>query len=106
MADKTDWRRMLRNEFPPDTDLKARKKDAAEKLPEELAVHLLKDMKVTSIEFPVQEYPTKVKSVGFDKLPEISGNLTGIKGQYLIFDDGRVLNMRKHQGYLVEFAVK
>ena len=29
----------------------------------------------------------------------------GIKGQYLIFDDGRVLNIRKHQAYVLEFSV-
>ena len=47
------------------------------------------------------EYPEKVKSVGFDKFPEIEGCLAGIKGQYLIFDDNRVLNIRKHNGYRV-----
>ena len=40
-------------------------------------------------------------SVGFDKHPEIEGFLAGIKGQYLIFDDNRVLNIRKHNGYRV-----
>ena len=40
-----------------------------------------------------------------NKLEEITGRLWGIKGQYLIFDDGTVLNMRKHTGYLVELEV-
>ncbi len=38
-------------------------------------------------------------SVGFDKHAEIEGCLAGIKGPYLIFDDNRVLNIRKHNGY-------
>jgi hypothetical protein len=35
-------------------------------------------------------------------MPEISGILTGIKGQYLIIDNNLVFNVRKHNGYLVE----
>ena len=36
---------------------------------------------------------------GFDKFNEIEGRLWGIKGQYLMFDNGSVLNIRKHNGY-------
>ena len=36
-----------------------------------------------------------------DKQAEIEGCLAGIKGQYLIFDDNRVLNIRKHNGYRI-----
>ena len=28
----------------------------------------------------------------------------GIKGQYLLFEGGQVLNMRKHQAYVLGFA--
>ena len=28
----------------------------------------------------------------------------GIKGQYLLFEGGQVLNMRKHQAYVLEFC--
>ena len=56
---------------------------------------------ITEINYPVNNYPKKVKSLGFDKMPEIEGRLWGIKGQYLIFDDGSVLNIRKHNGYNV-----
>ena len=54
---------------------------------------------VTEIIYPVNEYPEKVKSLSFDKLNEIEGRLWGIKGQYLMFDNGSVLNIRKHNGY-------
>ena len=53
----------------------------------------------------VNKYPEKVKSLGFDKMDEIYGMLWGIKGQYLIFDDGSVLNIRKHNGYNVSLEV-
>ncbi|MCS5663115.1 MAG: DUF2797 domain-containing protein, partial [Flavobacteriales bacterium] len=48
--------------------------------------------------------PTKVKSLSFDKTPVIEGRLMGIKGQYLLFEGGQVLNMRKHQAYVLEFS--
>ena len=53
---------------------------------------------VYRFEYPVLEYPDKVKSLGFDKTPRIEGTLLGIKGQYLMFDCG-VINIRKHSGY-------
>lgn len=55
---------------------------------------------VYRFEYPVLEYPDKIKSLGFDKTPLIEGTLLGIKGQYLIFDNG-VINIRKHGGYRV-----
>ncbi|MEM8891339.1 MAG: DUF2797 domain-containing protein, partial [Bacteroidota bacterium] len=53
----------------------------------------------------VEAYPEKVKSLSFDKMPEIEGTLVGIRGQYLIFDAGRVLNIRKHTAYWVDLEV-
>jgi hypothetical protein len=51
-------------------------------------------------QYPVQQYPEKVSSLGFDKTPEVKSKLLGIKGQYLIFEAG-VLNVRSHSGYEV-----
>jgi hypothetical protein len=51
--------------------------------------------------YPVISYPEKIKSIRLDKVPEIKGRLTGIKGQYLLFEDGSVLNVRNHAGYRV-----
>jgi hypothetical protein len=53
--------------------------------------------------YPVQVYPTKVKSFNLDKNPLAGGQLQGIKGQYLIFDTG-VINLRKYTGYAVEVS--
>jgi len=50
----------------------------------------------------VLEYPEKVKSLNFDKKPQVTGLLRGIKGQYLILDSG-VLNIRKFSGYKIHF---
>lgn len=56
-----------------------------------------------NIEYPVLEYPKKIKSLNFDKEAEINAVLKGIKGQYLIFDTG-VINIRKYSGYEIDLA--
>jgi hypothetical protein len=54
---------------------------------------------VISFNYPVLEYPGKIKSLTFDKDPSLKGKLMGIKGQYLILEGGNVINIRKHTGY-------
>lgn len=100
-TDKTNWRRMLKNEIG-DYDLEEEKWQIEELLPNDLAEYMTEDDEIIEINYPVERFPEKVKSVGFDKMPLIEGNLAGIKGQYLIFDNDQVLNMRKHTGYDVE----
>ena len=58
-----------------------------------------------NINYPVLQYPTKVNSLNLDKTPNFSGKLMGIKGQYLIFEDGTVFNVRTFEGYVVTIAV-
>jgi len=100
LTDRTNWQRMLKNEVI-DADLVATKASLTGTLDADLQKFVDDDDTVCSISYPVNQYPEKVKSVGFDKLAEITGCLAGIKGQYLIFDDNRVLNIRKHTGYRI-----
>ena len=100
LTDRTNWQRMLKNDVI-DADLVATKASLIDTLDADLRQYIDADDTVCSIDYPVTAYPEKVKSVGFDKFPEIEGRLAGIKGQYLIFDDNRVLNIRKHNGYRV-----
>ena len=100
LTDRTNWQRMLKNEVI-DADLVAKKALVSDALDADLRQFIDTDDTVCSIDYPVDRYPEKVKSVGFDKQPEIEGCLAGIKGQYLIFDDNRVLNIRKHNGYRI-----
>ncbi len=102
LTDKTNWRKMLSNDVE-NFDLEREKWQLEEFLPSDLINYMSDEDEITSIEYPVQQYPKKVKSVGFDKQPHIEGTLIGIKGQYLLFDDDRVLNIRKHEGYFVDF---
>ncbi len=104
LTDRTNWQRMLKNEIS-DADLVEKKQELAAEIDPEYRGYVTDDAEVCAIAYPVETFPTKVKSQSFDKLPEIEGTLAGIKGQYLIFDDGRVLNIRKHSGYFVTLAV-
>lgn len=105
--DKTDWRKMLRGAAAP-MDLVGRRDELFELGNETIAaisakhavgdVTPLTDEQVLEFSYPVDRYPEKITSYNFDKTPEISGRLHGIKGQYLILDNG-VLNIRKFAGY-------
>jgi len=105
ISDRTQWQRMLKNQLIEGVDLKEKKKEMIAHLSPELQDYESEENEITEINYPVNEYPEKVKSLSFDKLEEITGRLWGVKGQYLIFDDGTVLNMRKHTGYMVELEV-
>jgi len=103
-SDKTNWRRMLKNEIG-DYDLEEEKWQIEEMLPADLAQYMTEDDDILEIKYPVIQFPEKIKSVGFDKHPIIEGKLNGIKGQYLLLDNDRVLNMRKHEGYHIEIQI-
>jgi len=103
-SDKTNWRKMLRNEHEP-ADLLEHKDELIEYLEPEMQQFISDNDDITQINYPVQEYPSKVASLKLDKVPLIQKKLTGIKGQYLIFADGSVLNLRSHSGYRVNISV-
>ena len=103
-TDKTNWRAMLKNEIG-DFDLEEEKWQCEELLPNDLSDYMSEDDDIIEINYPVLEFPEKVKSIGFDKQLIIEGQLLGIKGQYLLLDDNRVINIRKHTGYYVDFEV-
>ena len=106
VSDRTDWRKMLKADAEP-LDLQSIRDELLEKCSSEIADIRAEhgedaieavDETVVDIRYPVSEYPEKIKSLNFDKQPEIEGILKGIKGQYLILDSG-VLNIRKFSGY-------
>ncbi len=95
LADKTNWRKMLKNEVEA-VNLVAKRDELLSQISTEGATML--NQKVVEINYPVDAYPSKITSLNFDKTPSISGILQGIKGQYLLFDCG-VLNIRKFGSY-------
>lgn len=104
ISDKTKWRKMLTNEVE-DINLEEIRDSLKEYLPEEVAPYFLKSNKETLMEFPVLSYPKKVKSLTFKKQQDYKGVLKGIKGQYLIFEDNTVFNIRNHSGYVMGLTV-
>ncbi len=60
---------------------------------------------ISEFKFPVDKYPTKVKSLNLSKTPNYEGKLTGIKGQYLIFDDQTVFNIRSNEGQKIKLII-
>ena len=98
MSDKTSWQKMLKNDLAFDIDLEDEKQRAWELLDEDLQQYITDDDSITEIKYPVISYPKKVKSVNFDKIDSYKGKLIGIKGQYLIFEDNTVFNVRRHTG--------
>jgi hypothetical protein len=105
-TDKTNWQRMLKNEVDQTIDLIDEKWTLHDQLPQDLTRYFTDDDEVVELNYPVLNYPSKVKSVSFEKTELISGKLVGMKGQYLLFENGEVLNIRKHTGYFIGFSVE
>ena len=101
LTDKTNWRSMLMNKIADDVSLPLEKKRVAALLPEDLRIYVTDDDTVLDLNYPCLSVPRKVISVALEK-QSLRGTLNGIKGQYLIFDQGNVINMRKYGGYIVE----
>ncbi|HYW03068.1 MAG TPA: DUF2797 domain-containing protein [Gammaproteobacteria bacterium] len=108
VSDRTDWRRMLRG-TPPPVDLQAhgqrllrRTRAELEQIRGEHGRDALVPVRARArrIAYPVAEYPGRVRSLDLEREGAIRSALRGIKGQYLILDDG-VLNVRKFTGYCV-----
>ncbi|WP_163559607.1 DUF2797 domain-containing protein [Halomonas sp. NO4] len=109
VADRTNWRAMLKGEIAP-LDLIAERDRLLARLDSGLAnlrerfgqdgIRVL-DERPVHLDYPVLEYPSKIVSHNFDKHPVVSGTLQGVKGQYLILDTG-VINLRKFTGYEVK----
>lgn len=105
ISDKTNWRKMLKNE-DPELDLVEEKQRMAEHLTDDQKQYLSKNNEIYRFEYPVEVYPTKVASVNLAKKDEFTGKLTGIRGQYLIFSEGQVMNVRSHEGFIVDVDVR
>ncbi|MCW7553447.1 DUF2797 domain-containing protein [Endozoicomonas gorgoniicola] len=112
VADRTNWRAMLKGTAEPlDLATSARElmdmnRSRITALQEQFGIQAIQPVATPTmidILYPVEQYPSKISSLSFDKTPTIEGVLQGIKGQYLILDTG-VLNIRKHTSYQVSFT--
>ena len=105
VADKTNWRKMLKNDVE-DEDLSKWQERLKSFIPEEVQEYFIENNKETEINFPVNQYPEKPKSLNLIKEGSYTGKLVGIKGQYFIFEDNTVFNVRANEGLVVKLEIK
>ena len=126
-ADKSHWMKMLKmgNRRPEQSEFEAVRQEALRMLENGLAdsngspltvpapqaipnagtIRILHDAKFVELEFPLwNEIPEKIVSLNLDKTPVIESVIRGVKGQYLFLEHG-VLNVRRHEGYVVNCGV-
>lgn len=103
-SDKTDWRKLITG-VQAEVDLVDEWLMILDDLPEECLDSILDpdQLEVEELIYPVLGYPAKAKTFNIDKNQEISGELKGIRGQYLLFAD-QAINIRKFQGYEICFS--
>jgi hypothetical protein len=100
-SDKTNWRKMLTNDIAS-ADLIQEKLKVQRLLPEEVHEYFYSEKNdLYEMHYPVLEYPKKINSLSLEKTPHFKGVLIGIKGQYLLFDNGTVFNIRSSEGSVV-----
>ncbi|WAJ40005.1 DUF2797 domain-containing protein [Pseudomonas sp. GOM7] len=107
VADKTNWRALLKGDAAP-VDLLAIREQLFDACGAGIsglqqrfglqAIQPLSAAEVLEIRYPIEAYPAKISSFNLDKQPLAEGTLLGIKGQYLMFDTG-VINIRKYTAY-------
>jgi hypothetical protein len=104
VADKTNWRKMLKNDIE-EVDLKSWQHKLKVFIPEEAQEYFIENNSETQINFPVHQYPGTPKSLNIVKEQSYTGKLVGIKGQYLIFEDQKVFNIRSNEGIVVRLTI-
>ncbi|MDY0248842.1 MAG: DUF2797 domain-containing protein [Pseudomonas sp.] len=113
VADRTNWRTLLKGDVEPINLIEIREQlmdscaEPLHALQQRFglqAIQPISDVDVLDIAYPVEAYPAKISSFNLDKNPLAEGTLTGIKGQYLLFDTG-VINIRKYTSYQLSVSV-
>lgn len=105
VSDKTNWRTMLKNDVV-DENLVEWRERLKPYIPNEVMDYFIESNTETNMEFPVLQYPMKPKSLNLEKELNYTGILKGIKGQYLIFEDDVVFNVRANEGLVVGIEIK
>ena len=103
-SDKTNWRKMLTNNIEEGNIIDI-KEDALDILGSEFKDYFKTDNKVVKFNYFRENQIDSVKSVSLKKTDTIEGKLIGIKGQYLIFEDSTVFNVRSNEGYKVDITI-
>ena len=103
-SDKTNWRKMLTSNID-ESDIIYDKKIAFEALGSDFEKYFKINSQLIKFNYQIQQPVESVKSVSLKKSNDIEGKLVGVKGQYLIFEDSSVFNVRSNEGFLVEISI-
>ena len=112
VADKTNWRKMLKHDVA-EIDLEQERDKLFELAKEPLTdlrsqypdeqINQLESGEVWQFEYPSIQWPEKIKTFNLEKQSIVEGKLLAIKGQYLILDSG-CFNVRKHTSFDVSLS--
>ncbi|MHA6696699.1 DUF2797 domain-containing protein [Chryseobacterium sp. A301] len=105
LSDKTNYRRMLKDEYEEDLDLTQFRSEVQDLFPAEYAKFFNSEQDLWRLDYPY-EAPEKVTTISLEKKPSFTSVLKGIKGQYLAFEGGSVLNVRAHEGFVIALETK
>lgn len=103
-SDKTNWRKMLTSKANTFNLVEEREK-AKSLIPSEFQKFYNDKSDVVKLNFPLEHSFEKVTRVNLEKGIPFRGVLIGIKGQYLIFEDYSVLNIRSNESKVVEILL-
>jgi hypothetical protein len=106
ISDKTAWQTMISTDSTEIDLYNEKKKLFKQKSPETILKEFkeIPESEMTQIQYPILRYPKKKKSLNPEKDKLIKDILVGIKGQYLLFENG-VINLRSYSGYYFEFEI-
>ena len=105
-SDKTNWRKMLSSVSDQSLNFSEAEEFVDNNTKEGFKAYSLQPRIYKEINFPVIKYPDKIKSLNLKRSMYYSGKLKGIKGQYLIFEDSTVFNIRSNEGLRVEIDIE
>lgn len=99
MADKTNWRKMLRDETGPDRPLAEVARQVQASVDDVYRAYLVDEVQPKRLEYPRQPgFTVQLTSLALNADEPVGGVIRGMKGQYLMFDDG-VLNVKRWAGH-------
>lgn len=104
LPDKTYFKKMLIKKIN-NINLIKYKNIAKDFFPKNCVNYFLINNIINKFYYPFNEdflIEKNIKTINLKKIKDFRKKLIGIKGQYLIFDDGYVLNIRNHEGFVVK----
>ncbi|MDR2205373.1 MAG: DUF2797 domain-containing protein [Flavobacteriaceae bacterium] len=104
LPDKTNYKKMLQNDYESDLDLQHFRNEIEKYFPADFRNFYKDDAEIVKLDYPY-ETPEKINVFTLEKKPEFEGILKGIKGQYLNFENGDFINVRSHEGYVIDLKM-